>query len=179
MVRTLATETVSLPTSHISPSFKHSVYPSTIFFSLTPLDFFFFFEDSARQRAALPWQRRHPEFRRQEKVHIEVKLSLQEQKIAPLQALEVGLKGQASVTLRKKAFFFFVTDVTKQTNRKIDMVNERTASTHLLRRLAFQTGRAEAAKHCQPIRPAQNKTAHNGGVSPSWYERGGGGGVRE
>lgn len=74
--------------------------------------FFFFnpasFEDCARQRAVLPWQRRHPEFRRQEKVHIEVKLSLQEQKSAPLQALEVGLKGQASVTLRKKAFFFLL-----------------------------------------------------------------------
>lgn len=133
--------------------------------------FFFFnpasFEDCARQRAVLPWQRRHPEFRRQEKVHIEVKLSLQEQKSAPLQALEVGLKGQASVTLRKKAFFFsFVTDVTKRTNRKIDMVKERTASTHLLRRLAFQTGTMEAAKHGQPIQSARNKTAHSGGLSP-------------
>lgn len=73
------------------------------------LPFFFFFnparfEDCAGQRAALPWHRRHPEFRRQEKVHIEVKL--QQQKSAPLQALEEGLKGQASITLRQKAFFF-------------------------------------------------------------------------
>lgn len=37
MVRTLATETVSLPTSHISPASKHSVYPSIFFFFLTPL----------------------------------------------------------------------------------------------------------------------------------------------
>lgn len=114
------------------------MYLSTFFFSFNPARF----EDCARQRAALPWQRRHPEFQRQEKVHIEVKLSLQEQKSAPLQALEEGLKGQASVTLRKKAFFFsFVTDVTKRTNRKIDMVNERTASTHLLRRLASRPER--------------------------------------
>lgn len=96
-------------------------------------------------------------------------------KSAPLQALEVGLKGQASVTLRKKAFFFssVVTDVTKRTNRKIDMVKERTASTHLLRRLAFQTGTMEAAKHGQPSQSARNKTVHSGGLSPRCVGGGG------
>lgn len=46
-----------------------------------------------------------------------------------------------TITQRKKAFFFssfsLVTDVTKRTNRKIDMIRERTASTHFLRRLHF------------------------------------------